>query len=53
MKRPNLRFIGTEEGTEIQTKGIHNLFNKISENFPNLKNETKNQTQEAYRNSKI
>ena len=50
MKRPNLRIIGIEEGTEIQTKGLNNLFNKIiSENFPNLKNEMENQLQEAYR----
>ena len=40
MKRPNLRIIGIEEGTEKQTKGMNNLFNEIiSENFPNLKNE--------------
>ena len=40
MKRSNLRIIGIEEGTEIQTKGMNNLFNEIiSENFPNLKNE--------------
>ena len=50
MKRSNLRIIGIEEGTEIQTKGMNNLFNEIiSENFPNLKNEMENQIQEAYR----
>ena len=50
MKRPNLRIIGIEEDTEIQTKGMNNLFNEIiSENFPNLKNEMENQIQEAYR----
>ena len=50
MKRPNLRIIGIEEGTEVQTKGMNNLFNEIiSENFPNLKNEMENQIQEAYR----
>ena len=44
MKRPNLRIIGIEEGTERQTKGMNKLFNeKISENFPNLKNEMENQ----------
>ena len=49
-KRPNLRIIGIEEGTEIQTKGMDNLFNEIiSENFQNLKNEMENQIQEAYR----
>ena len=50
IKRPNLRIIGSEEGTEKQTKGMNNLFNEIkSENFPNLKNEMENQIQEAYR----
>jgi hypothetical protein len=30
--------MGIEEGEEIQTKGINNLFNNIiEENFPNLK----------------
>jgi hypothetical protein len=29
--------MGIEEGEEVQTKGIHNIFNKIiKENFPNL-----------------
>jgi hypothetical protein len=37
IKRPNLRIMGIEEGEEVQTKGIHNIFNKITtENFPNL-----------------
>ena len=50
MKRPNWRIIGIEEGTEIQTKGMNNLFNEIiSEKFSNLKNEMENQIQEAYR----
>ena len=54
MKRPNLRIIGIEEGTEKQTKGMNNLFNEIiSENFPNLKNEMENQVQEAYRTPNI
>jgi chromosome segregation ATPase len=36
IKRPNLRMMGIEE-EEMQTKGIHNIFNKIiTENFPNL-----------------
>jgi hypothetical protein len=27
----------TEEGEEVQAKGMHNIFNKIiTENFPNL-----------------
>jgi hypothetical protein len=36
MKRPNLRIMGIEEGEEVQSKGIHNIFIKIPENFPNL-----------------
>jgi hypothetical protein len=35
--------MGIEEGEEVQTKGIHNIFNKIiTENFPNLKKVFKN-----------
>jgi archaeosine-15-forming tRNA-guanine transglycosylase len=29
IKRPNLRIICIEEGEEVQTKGICNIFNKI------------------------
>jgi hypothetical protein len=29
IKRPNLRIMGIEEGEEVQTKGIHSIFNKI------------------------
>jgi hypothetical protein len=37
IKRSNLRIMGIEEGEEVQTKGICNIFNKIiTENFPNL-----------------
>jgi archaeosine-15-forming tRNA-guanine transglycosylase len=37
IKRPNLRFVGIEEGEEVQARGICNIFNKIIiENFPNL-----------------
>jgi hypothetical protein len=28
--------MGVEEGEEIQTKDIDNLFNRIAENFPNV-----------------
>jgi hypothetical protein len=36
IKRSNLQIWGVEEGTEIQTKGTENLFNKIiTESFPN------------------
>jgi hypothetical protein len=39
-QRPNLRNVGTEEGEEVQPKGIHNIFNKIiAEIFLNLKKE--------------
>jgi hypothetical protein len=39
IKRPNLRIIGIEEGEEMQTKEICNIFNKIiTENFPSLEN---------------
>jgi TolA-binding protein len=35
IQRPNLKINGVEEGAEIQTKGIGNLFNEITaENFP-------------------
>jgi hypothetical protein len=50
IKRPNLRIMGIEEGGEAQTKGIHNIFNKIiTENFPNLKKVLPIQVQEAPR----
>ena len=50
MKRPKLRIIGIEEGTEIQTKGMNNLFNEIiAENFQKHNNEMEYQVQEAYR----
>jgi archaeosine-15-forming tRNA-guanine transglycosylase len=29
IKRPNMRIMGIDEGEEVQTKGIHNIFNKI------------------------
>jgi hypothetical protein len=48
--------MGVEKGEEIQTKGIHNLFNRIIENFPKgrkekflFKKERVTQVQEAYR----
>jgi hypothetical protein len=48
IKRPNLRIMGTEEGEEVQIKGIHNIFNKIiTENFPNLEKVLPIQVQEA------
>jgi hypothetical protein len=28
--------MGNEEEAEVQAKGIHNVLNKIIENFPNL-----------------
>uniref|UniRef100_A0A8C5ZK79 L1 transposable element RRM domain-containing protein n=2 Tax=Marmota marmota marmota TaxID=9994 RepID=A0A8C5ZK79_MARMA len=54
IKRPNLRVIGIQEGTEFQTKGMSNLFNEIiRENFPDLKNETESQILEAYRTPNV
>jgi hypothetical protein len=48
IKRPNLRIMGTEEGEEVQAKGIHNIFNKIiTENFPNLEKVLPIQVQES------
>jgi chromosome segregation ATPase len=29
IKRPNLRIMGTEEGEEVQAKGICNIINKV------------------------
>jgi hypothetical protein len=50
VKRLNLRITGIEEGEEVQTKGIHNIFNKIiTEKFPNLQKATPIQVQEASR----
>jgi hypothetical protein len=40
VRRPNIRIHGVEEGAEIQTKGIGNLFNDIiAEIFPDLCND--------------
>jgi hypothetical protein len=37
IKRPNLRIVDIEEGEEVQSKGMCNIFKKIiTENFPNL-----------------
>jgi hypothetical protein len=37
IKRSNLRIMGIEEGEEVQTKEMHNIFNKIiTEKFPKL-----------------
>jgi hypothetical protein len=48
IKRPNLRIMGIEEGEEVQTKGICNIFNKITtENFRNLEKTIPIQVQEA------
>jgi hypothetical protein len=50
IKRPNLRLMGTEEGEEVQAKGIGNIFNKIiTENFPNLEKPVPIEMQEASR----
>jgi hypothetical protein len=50
IKRPNLRIMDIEEGEEVQTKGICNIFNKIIiENSPNLEKTMPIQVQEASR----
>jgi hypothetical protein len=50
IKRPNLRIMDIEEGEEVQTKGMCNIFNKIiTENFPNLEKTMPVQVQEASR----
>jgi hypothetical protein len=47
IKRPNLRIIGIKEGKQVQAKGIHNIFNKITENFPNLEKTVSIQAQDT------
>jgi hypothetical protein len=50
IKTPNLRIMGTEEGEEVQAKGMSNIFNKIiTENFPNIEKSMPIQLQEAAR----
>jgi hypothetical protein len=42
--------MGIKEGDEMQTKGIHTIFNKIiTENFPNLEKTMPVQVQKASR----
>jgi hypothetical protein len=49
-KEKNLRLMGIEEGEEVQTKGMSNIFNKIiTENFPSLEESMPMQVQEASR----
>jgi hypothetical protein len=50
-KLPNMRIMGIEEGEEVQTKEICNIFNKIiTENLPKLEKTTMPiQVQEASR----
>jgi hypothetical protein len=47
MKRPNQRTMGIEEGKEVQVKWIHNIFNKMTDKFPNLEKTIPIQVQEA------
>jgi hypothetical protein len=50
IKRSNLRIMGIEEGEEVQSKGMCNIFNKIiTQNFPNLEKTMPTQVQEASR----
>jgi hypothetical protein len=41
--------MGIEEGEEVQAKGICNICNKITENFPNLEKTIPIQVQKASR----
>jgi chromosome segregation ATPase len=48
IKRPNLIIMGIEEGEEVQSKEIHNIFNKIiTKNFPNVEKECPIEVQES------
>jgi hypothetical protein len=50
IKRPSQRIMDTEEGEEVQAKGICNILNKIiTENFPTLEKTMPIQVQEASR----
>ena len=49
MRRPNLQIVGVDENEDFQLKEPTNIFNKIIENFPNLKKEMPMNIQEAYR----
>jgi hypothetical protein len=45
--------MATEEGEDVQAKGICNIFNKIiAENFPNLKTDLSIRVQKASRTPK-
>ena len=48
MKHNNIRIIGIPEGEEKE-QGIETLFEKMTENFPNLDREKTMQVQEAQR----
>jgi hypothetical protein len=41
--------MGIEEREEVQAKGIHNIFNKITQNFPSLEKTMPIKVQEASR----
>jgi hypothetical protein len=49
MRRPNLQIVGVDENEDFQLKEPTNIFNKIIENFPNLKKEMPMTIQQAYR----
>lgn len=46
-KQTNIHIIGVPEGEEIE-KGIENVFEEISEDFPNQKKKTDIQSQELF-----
>jgi hypothetical protein len=49
MRRPNLRITSIDKNEDFHLKGPVNIFNKIIENFPNLKKDVPMNIQEAYR----
>jgi hypothetical protein len=49
MKSPNLQTIGIEEEEISHLQDPENIFNKIIENFPNLRKEMPINIQELYR----
>jgi hypothetical protein len=52
IKKSNLRIMCIEDRKEVQAKGIHDIFNKIIESFPNFQKILSIQLQEDSRTSK-
>ena len=49
MRKPSLRIIGIEESEDSHLKGPINIFDKIIENFPNIKKVMPINIPETYR----